>query len=52
MECGFNPDNLGHFSTWCGVTVNVGINGGCVCLGLGVAGEVWAETMIVLVFPR
>lgn len=28
-----------------------GYNGGCVCLGLGVGGEVWTESMIVLVFP-
>ena len=27
-----------------------GYNGGCVCLGLGVGGEVWAESMTVLVF--
>lgn len=33
------------------VAVNVGINGGCVCLGLCVGGEVWAETILILLFP-
>lgn len=33
------------------VTVNAGISDGCVCLKLGIGGEVWAETIIILVFP-
>lgn len=35
------------------VIVNVGINGDCVCLGLGDGGgEVWVETMIIYWFPQ
>lgn len=31
--------------------MNMSINGGCVGSELSVGGEVWAKTMIVLVFP-
>lgn len=34
-----------------GMCVNMSINSGCVGWELGVGGEVWAGTMVVLVFP-
>lgn len=34
------------------MTLNVNINGGCVRVGLGVEGEVWAEAFACLVFPN
>lgn len=45
---GSNPWQPGSLLNLVCVMVNVNISGGSE---LGVGGEVWAETMIVLVFP-